>query len=137
MRKDIPVSKVMTRLPVIVTPDTTIEKIHSLFEKHDFHHLPVLNHGKLEGMISRTDYLKVQHVLSYSWSGKPGMKEGYNNIYASDIMSSAPLHIESEDSIGLAADIFLANKIHSLPVIDDGELVGIVTSHDLLLYAYE
>ena len=65
------------------------------------------------------------------------MKEGYNNIYASDIMSSAPLHIESEDSIGLAADIFLANKIHSLPVIDDGELVGIVTSHDLLLYAYE
>ena len=136
MRKDIPVSRVMTRLPVIVTPDTTIEKIHSLFEKHEFHHLPVLNHGKLEGMISRADYLKVQHVLSYSWSGKPAMKDGYN-IYASDIMSGAPLHIEPDDSIGLAADIFLANKIHSLPVIEDGELVGIVTSHDLLMYAYE
>lgn len=137
MRRDIPVSRVMTRLPVIVTPDTTIDKIHSLFEKYEFHHLPVLNQGKLEGIISRSDYLKVQHVLSYSWSGKPGMRDGYNNIYASDIMSNAPLHIEPEDSIGLAADIFLANKIHSLPVIDDGELVGIVTSHDLLMYAYE
>jgi acetoin utilization protein AcuB len=55
---------------------------------------------------------------------------------AGDIMSREPLKIESADTIGLAADIFRANALHALPVVDDGELVGIVTSHDLLNYAY-
>lgn len=127
----------MTKSPVVVTPATPIDQIHNLFEINNFHHLPVLSHGKVVGMISKNDYLKVLHMLTYSWSGVPGIKEMYKNICAADIMSGSPIVIEPTDTIGLAADIFLANTIHALPVIDEGELVGIVTSHDLLSHAYQ
>jgi acetoin utilization protein AcuB len=137
MRQNIPVSNVMTKSPVVVTPDTFIDQIHNLFERNSFHHLPVLSHGKVIGIISKNDYNKIRHMITYSWAGIPGIKEMYKHICAADIMSAPPLTIEPSDSIGLAADIFLANTIHALPVIDEGELVGIVTSHDLLSHAYQ
>ena len=137
MKKNIPVSEIMTRSPVVVHPGTSIEKIHQLFEENEFHHLPVLDKGMVKGIISKSDYLKVRHMLTYSWSGVAGILEVYNNICAADIMSSPALLIEASDTIGLAADVFLSNTLHALPVVDDGELVGIVTSHDLLSYAFE
>ena len=51
-------------------------------------------------------------------------------------MTLNPLVIEPEDTIGLAADIILSNKLHALPVVDDGTLVGLITNHDLLAFAF-
>jgi len=126
----------MTPHPVVVRPNTPIDEIHNLFEQNKFHHLPVLDGGVLKGMISRSDYLKVRHMLAYTWNGKVVIRDLYATMCASDIMTYEPLKIESSDTIGLAADIFLANALHALPVVDDGELVGIVTSHDILAYAF-
>ncbi len=125
----------MTPHPIVVRPDTPIDEIHILFERHSFHHLPVLDKGVLKGIISRSDYLKIRHVLAYTWNGEIIIRDLYRKMSAADIMTGEPLKIESSDTIGLAADIFLANALHALPVVDDGELVGIVTSHDVLAYA--
>ena len=46
------------------------------------------------------------------------------------------LSINADDSIGLAADIFLANRFHALPIVEENRLVGMVTTHDLLLYSF-
>jgi len=83
------------------------------------------------GIISREDFYKVAFVLSTE-----GAKERFNKLEARDIMTKYPLHLDPEDSIGLAADIFLANKFHALPIVEDGKLAGIVTSHDLLAYSF-
>ncbi len=45
--------------------------------------------------------------------------------------------LEPEDTVGLAADIFLANKFHALPIVEDDVLTGILTIHDLLAYSYK
>jgi CBS domain-containing protein len=129
------VATIMTKDPVVVKPTTPIDEIHKLFESNKFHHLPVMDQGSLKGIISKTDYLKIRHMLAYNWSGEIVIRELYANMCASDIMTYEPLKIESADTIGLAADIFLSNSLHALPVVDDGELVGIVTSHDVLAYA--
>ena len=125
----------MTPHPIVVQPGTTIDEIHIIFELNNFHHLPVLDKGVLKGIISRSDYLKIRHMLAYTWSGEIVIRDLYSAMTAADIMTCEPLIIESSDTIGLAADIFLANALHALPVVDDGELVGIVTSHDVLAYA--
>ena len=52
-------------------------------------------------------------------------------------MTKLPMFLSPEDSIGLAADIFMANKFHALPVVDDNQLIGIITTHDLLAYSFE
>ena len=51
-------------------------------------------------------------------------------------MTKDPMILDPEDSIGLAADVFLANKFHSLPIVEDGVLTGIVTVHDLLAFSF-
>ena len=132
-----PVAEIMTRHLVVVKPDATIDRIHDLFEANHFHHIPVVDRNELVGIISKTDYLKIRHMLATTWSGETICQDMYKDMCAADIMSREPLSIESGDTIGLAADIFKANALHSLPVVDDGELVGIVTTHDLLTYAYQ
>jgi CBS domain-containing protein len=127
----------MTRNLVTVRSQDTVDKVHEVFEKHAFHHIPVVDHHKLVGIISKTDYVKIRHMLATTWSGETICQDMYKELCAGDIMSREPLKIEPADTIGLAADIFRANALHALPVVDDGELVGIVTSHDLLTYAYQ
>jgi acetoin utilization protein AcuB len=51
-------------------------------------------------------------------------------------MTPEPIVVDPDDSIGLAADIFLVNTLHALPVVEDNRLVGIITTHDLLKYAF-
>jgi CBS domain-containing protein len=137
MDTSIPVSELMTRQVVHIEPDTSIDALHRLFEQHHFHHIPVLEHGKLVGIVSKTDYLKVRHVLAITWEGLTVVQDIYKDMTAADIMTREPLKVESSDSIGLAADIFRANTLHALPVVDDGELVGIITPHDLLNHAFQ
>jgi CBS domain-containing protein len=137
MNPNRPVSSIMARELVTVKPNDPITHIHNLFEQHSFHHLPVVEQGKLIGIISKADYLKIKHMLSISWDGATMAQEWYAGICARDIMTAGPLCIDSSDSIGLAADIFKANQFHALPVLDDGRLIGILTSHDLLAYAYK
>jgi acetoin utilization protein AcuB len=132
-----PVSDIMTRNLIVVKPEDTIDRVHDLFEKNHFHHIPVVDHHKLVGIVSKTDYLKIRHMLATTWSGETICQDMYKDMCAGDIMSREPLKLEPGDSIGLAADIFRANALHALPIVDDGELVGIVTSHDLLTYAYQ
>jgi CBS domain-containing protein len=137
MDTSIPVSELMTRQVVHIEPETSIDALHRLFEQHHFHHIPVLEHGKLVGIVSKTDYLKVRHVLAVTWEGLTVVQDIYKDMTAADIMTREPLKVESSDSIGLAADIFRANTLHALPVVDDGELVGIITPHDLLNHAFQ
>lgn len=132
-----PVADIMTRNPITVKPTTKIDRIHDLFETHTFHHIPVVEHLKLVGIISKTDYLKIRHMLATTWGGITICQDLYQDMCAADIMTPEPLKLEPADTIGLAADIFRANALHALPVVEDGELVGIVTSHDLLFYAYQ
>lgn len=137
MNPEFPVSSLMSRDVIFVQPGTPITEIHQIFEANRFHHLPVVSHGRIVGMISRPDYAKVRYMLVVTWSGSVELNASYDQLTAEDIMSTQVLHIEPGDTIGLAADIFLANTIHALPVIEDNELVGIITSHDLLKHAYD
>jgi CBS domain-containing protein len=128
----------MTTNLVTVSPDDYLGHVTKIFESHGFHHIPVVKGGsKLVGIISKDDFQKMNYYFFEKMAkdnGNANLKDG--GLRASDIMTPYPLSIDPEDSIGLAADIFLANRFHALPVIEDDQLVGIVTSHDLIEYAF-
>jgi CBS domain-containing protein len=52
------VSEAMTRDPLTVDPETSLEDIATLMVKHNIHTLPVLDHGKLVGIIGKEDILR-------------------------------------------------------------------------------
>ncbi|MEY3053350.1 MAG: hypothetical protein RLY31_3135 [Bacteroidota bacterium] len=121
----------MTKEIVTVRITDDLQHVRSVFNKHSFHHLPVLTtEGRLAGIIALSDYDKVRYLLS---TGFAGVSHG---LTAKDIMTSYPMHLEPDDTVGLAADIFLANRFHALPVLDDQLLVGLVTTHDLLAFGF-
>lgn len=131
------VSTIMTTQVVTVQPDTPATVIDKLFKQQNFHHLPVVEAGaKLVGIISREDFTKLYHHLSLSTTGKTWTEMEFNYLTAATIMTKYPLTLRPDDSIGLAADIFLANRFHALPIVEDGMLEGLVTSHDLLAYCF-
>lgn len=137
MNPNITVQEIMTRNPVTVQPNTSLAEVRELFSKNSFHHVPVAGvGGELVGIISREDFFKVAYVLSIEANKSARAKSHFHSLVAEDIMTKYPLQLSPDDTIGLAADIFLANKFHAVPIVEDGQLVGIVTSHDLLSFSF-
>lgn len=137
MQPNNPVSTIMTRQLQTVLPDEFLHQVTNIFDRNNFHHIPVVKEGsQLVGIISREDFQKMNLYFFLKTTKENGMAGKEEGLRAIDIMTPSPVSIDPDDSIGLAADIFLANRFHALPVVEDGELVGIVTSHDLIKYAF-
>jgi CBS domain-containing protein len=138
MKANTAIREIMTTSLVTIKPDTPINVIQDIFRENDFHHLPVLEQGaKLVGIISKEDIFKLSYVLSMQTTGRSYSVKEYQTLPARDIMTRFPLSLDPEDSIGLAADIFMANKFHALPIVEDGQLLGMVTTHDLLAFSFD
>jgi CBS domain-containing protein len=137
MNADNVIREIMTTNMVTVAPDASAKAVKDIFESNDFHHIPVVDRGEnLVGIISKEDFFKVSYILSLSTTGRTWSEREYESLKAKDFMTSYPLALDPEDTIGLAADIFLANKFHALPIVEDNRLVGLVTTHDLLKFSF-
>ncbi len=135
----IPVSEVMSRDLYIVRPDDSLERVDHIFRANAIHHIPVVNaHGKLCGIISKTDFLKVNHMLTLFDEEKYRSYnlKLYKAMKVEEIMTRQVATLSPGDLLTVAAGIFSENLFHALPVVDKGELVGMVTTHDLLGYCF-
>ncbi|RMF01162.1 MAG: CBS domain-containing protein [Bacteroidetes bacterium] len=138
MNPNIPVSKIMSTQLVTVVPEAPLYRVKEVLDKHSFHHLPVVESGhKLVGIISDDDFRRFTDRLTKETTGKTWTGKEFTALTAKDIMTTYPISLDPDDTIGLAADIFLANQFHALPVVEDGELLGLVTTHDLLAYCFK
>ena len=132
------IKEVMTTKLITITPDYKIKGIKALFAENNFHHLLVVDEiNGLVGIISKEDYYRFTYDLTFQTTGKTWSSIKYNTIAAKDIMTLSPFVVDPEDTLGLAADLFLVNQFHALPVVDGNDLVGILTTFDLLKHAFK
>ena len=139
MKKSTPVSEIMSTSIISITPNTTVLEAKSLFEAHNIHHLPVLENGKLLGIVSKIDVYHVTHcdTLFRSKRDQEFNDRLLKSILAREIMSQLTVFLSPTDTVVTAASLFSTNKFHALPVVlDNGQFVGIVTTYDLIEYAY-
>ncbi len=120
-------SAIMTKEVVSVNQDNTLEEVKKLLFEKRIHHIPVVDdENKLVGIITSWDLIKSQKPFNE-----------YGDIKVAELMTKNVAALGPNELIGAAAMIFLKNLFHGLPIVDDdGKLVGIVTTHDLLLYEY-
>lgn len=88
-------------------------------------HLPVVQDGKVVGILSDRDLLRVGRVL-------PSGELDFMRRHAGDIMTLSPIVCAPDASVAEAARIMTTEKIDALPVVAGGRLIGLVTSTDLL-----
>ncbi len=138
MKENTLVSDIMTRYLVTVTPNTTAKKVREIFETHDIHHLPVVESGKLVGIISEVDVLKIMHSIGLLRTKEDIRlnEDILSSVLAEEIMTAKTVNVAFDDPLSKAAALFSTNKFHALPVVQGEKLVGILTTYDLIEYAY-
>jgi CBS-domain-containing membrane protein len=132
MNTEMQVNAIMTTMVARVLPSDTFMKVEEVLQSFPIHHVLVSINNHLVGIISQQDILKEYQRCSHR-----GVLPERSRCTAADIMTANPVTVETTDTIGLAADIFLSNMMHALPVSDGKNIVGIVTSHDVLRYAFK
>lgn len=119
------VAQIMATNLITVAPDDNLEHVRELLLNHHIQHIPVVEGKRLVGMISSYDLVKIGADL-----------KDYSNTKVVDVMTTRLAKIEPTDKIGTAAEIFMEHLFHAVPVVNDGELVGLVTTFDILKYEY-
>lgn len=109
---------------VSILPHVSLEAAFTLMQAHGFHHFPVVN-GKMEliGILSDRDLLR---------GGLRQRRADWSRILVQDVFTRDPITTTSENTLQDAAGLMAAHRISSLPVVEDGRLIGIITHHDLL-----
>ncbi len=124
----------MTRHPIMIEPTMRVADAQKLMSENQIRHLPVIGSGKrLLGLVTRQRLsippeklgsLDVWEITRY-----------LSNLTAGDVMVKGPdlRTIAPDATLEEAADLMIRNKISSLPVVEDGIVVGILTETDLLI----
>ncbi|MGD8192295.1 CBS and ACT domain-containing protein [Brevibacillus ginsengisoli] len=122
------IEQIMRRRLVTVTPSTSLQEALALLRGNRIRHLPVVENEKLVGIVSDRD---IRDALPSSLCEHDDdeivLLKPISEIMHRDVISAHPL-----DFIEDAAATVYDYKVGSLPVVEAGRLVGIVTESDIL-----
>jgi acetoin utilization protein AcuB len=121
------VRAVMTPQPFCVTPEHTAAKIVELFHAHGFRHFLVADGGRLVGVISDRDVIR---LFGANDSLEPAYLE---SVSVADLMSTDLITIPANATLADATTRIIEHGINCLPVVENGQAIGILTSTDLFL----
>jgi len=129
---NIPVDRIMTTQPATVGPDDSVSMARQLLEADEVHHLPVVDNGKVVGIFSSADLLKL-YLLEGRGSDLPDA-----DARVSEFMEPHPVVLESSATLRDAATVLSIGGYHAVPVVGpDRALIGIVTTGDLVSHLME
>lgn len=136
-----PIKNLMTREVVTICPNDLMIVAKEIFETYKFHHIPVVDEDdQLVGILSQHDYNKMLTTFSVFKNSKADLvnRKFMMSMQVKDVMTDQVKKLHPDDSILVAVGIFKENLFHALPIIDDNNrVVGILTTFDLLAYAYD
>lgn len=121
----------MSKYPLTIDPDESLTDAHQYMVKQKVRHLPVVKPGgKMVGLIAEEDLLKAEPSSATSlnvWE----IQSLLLKVKVKAVMVKDVVTISEDTPIEEAAHLMLENKIGSLPVLRDDELVGIITESDI------
>ena len=127
------VNDLMTVIPLTVTPDTTLRNLLGIMKSEGCRQLPVLDKGKLVGIVSDRDVRLVMNspvVLHGRWQDE----ELIDKMTAESCMTTKPITVSPDTPAYKAARMLQTYKFGALPVVEDDMLVGIITVTDYLRF---
>ena len=130
------VSEIMTRDVITLFEEDNLERVNQELGVFRFRHLPVIDDGKVVGILSQQDLLRATFASSGDGVGKGGRAREarfLEETFVRDVMHTDVMTVHPEEPVGEAAKLMLQNGFGVLPVVDaDGMLVGILTENDIV-----
>ena len=140
MKKREPVTHIMSKNLHTLNLTNSLEEAEKAFKKHHVRHLPVVSGSELIGMLSLTDLARISFVDSFG-DYNEGESEVDTAVYSmlsiEQVMAKKVETVDAESTIRDVAEILSKREYHALPVVEEGKLVGIVTTTDLIRYLLE
>lgn len=134
MKQNVPVSTIMTVNVIKLNVTDSLAKAEKLFKEKKIRHIPVMNGTKIIGMLSYTDLLKISIADTLDEDEQEIDITVYDVFTIQQVMAKKLICVSPETTIKEAAEILASREFHALPVTDDGNLVGILTTTDLIRY---
>ena len=138
---------IMTSDPVVATQDWDVSKATTIMIEKGFNGLPVIDDvGRLVGIICQSDLIAQQKKLPLpsfftfldgliSLSSMKSLEKEAQKIAATtvkDAMTKDPVSVSPDTGIETIAALMVDNNLHTLPVVEDGKVTGVVGKEDVL-----
>src|SRR5260370_5583639 len=104
----------MTRGVTTVTRAVTLRDLEALFEKHDFNSFPVVEEGKMLGIVTKFDFLR---AFAFT-TGQ--MVPHYDELMkrpVAEVMTEAVVHVEPTAPLTRVLQLLVSLNVHTFPVL--------------------
>jgi len=133
MKKNEPIFNLMTKDLITLKLSDTLYSAEKRLKTNHIRHIPVVDGDTLIGLLSLSDLKRISFIDAYNQEGTVDTAI-YNMLSIKDLMIKKPITVSSDTTIMEVSKLFANTEFHSLPVVDEGKLVGIITTTDLLHY---
>ena len=130
-RQPLRVGDIMSVSPVTITPSTSVHEAQTLMQQRKIRHLPVLQDGRLVGMLSDRDIRLVLPSPATSltvWE----IRHLLEKLTVGEVMTYFVMTTAPDCPVTEAVGRMLGHKVGALPVVEDHQVVGILTRTDIL-----
>jgi len=116
----------MTKDVITLGPDNTLGEVRDILINKHIHHIPVVEGKKLVGMVTSWDIFKLGKSV-----------EEYKSIKISEVMTRKVATLDPDQHLGAVAEVLTKHLFHAVPIVNDNrELLGIITSTDIIRYGH-
>ena len=133
---DLTVRDIMTREPIILGRNDTLDLAEDIMNLRRIRHMPVVDEGSIVGIVSQRDLFRSALVTALGF-GRKTQTAIIKTIKIKEIMTEHVITISPDASVKEAARMMIDKKIGCLPVVDGENLVGLLTETDILRYFAE
>jgi CBS-domain-containing membrane protein len=120
----------MTHPVKIVSRQTTMRELEALFAKHDFNAFPVIEEGKMVGLVTKFDFLK---TFAFTTSQMLPHYDDLMRRTVGEVMTEAVVHVEPAAPLTRVLQLMVNLRARSFPVAaPDHHLLGIISREDIM-----
>ncbi|WP_297696564.1 CBS domain-containing protein [uncultured Eudoraea sp.] len=131
---ELPVSSIMTTNLITLDVKDGLDKAEHLFKKYKIRHIPVIEKNKIIGMISMNDLLRISFADGAYREEENISSSIYEMFTLRQLMIGNLETVSPDATIKDVAELLVKREFHSLPVVENGTLKGMVTTTDLIKY---
>ena len=131
---DVVIEEVMTKQVHTVDVKDRMIDVRKMMAHNHIRHAPVMRDGKMVGILSLTDVQRMTFSNTFG-DDETGVDDAISDMFNAEmIMHKDPECLEFNKTVREAAEKFVNREFHALPITKDGDLVGIVTTTDVLRF---
>ena len=124
----------MTTEVVTCDINKSLKEINDQFAENNIRHIPITSNGKLVGIMSQTDILRISFGHAFDDENQDTDDAIFDMLSINQVMKHSPVTVSPQQEIRIAAELLMKKEFHALPVVDNEKLVGIVTTTDIIKY---